>query len=326
MVINPYAGVDWLSCVRIASVSHAHCNKENDLWVYQEYFDKLYAAGIRHMAISNYYPSEPAYPPEEYFTVEEDVIPSPNAEHHHMTNASYLHCNSLGSTFSSGKGRGETPLGVNMTWQWAFMQIVKTLKYKDAGGITINHPTWTGLPLSVVESMLDFTPEVLGIEIFNASSQQSNGTGWAIDMWDLILKTGRRCWGFAVPDHAHKSDPNFQGRNQLLVTEATEHGCLKAYRNGAFYSQIGNTDLTFTNIALNSRTLTVETSGANNIKVITDGTAKLYSGNTCTVTVPTNATYVRIEAASDDDTIYSNPIMFRQYRRRSISNKFILYS
>ena len=316
MIINPYAGVDWTTCVRIAGVSHAHCNDQEETWASQAYFEDLYAAGIRHMAISGYYPSQPTEPLKDYFTVPADVISCPNAEHHNMSNVGGLiHCNSLGSTFSSGKPRGETPIGVNKPWQWTFAQIIRQLVYPDGGGITINHPMWTGLSLGIAEKMLDFAPEVLGIEIFNATSELEN-KGWALDMWDVLLKTGRRCWGFAVPDHAHKGNVHFQGRTCLLASAATDHACLKAYRDGAFYSQIGSTPLAFEHIRLNGRTLDVATTGADSISVIIDGQRKTFTGNTCQVQIPAGATYARVEASSADDAIFSNPVMFRIRHRR----------
>jgi hypothetical protein len=123
------------------------------------------------------------------------------------------------------------------------------LLHPDGGGITLNHPTGKRddyLP------MLDFDPRVLGIEVWN---QLTSGFGSErgfyetgamppdhfYRLWDEILATGRRCWGFFVKDH----NTYGRGRNVLLVPPldgldpaAREAAALRAYRRGAFFGAV----------------------------------------------------------------------------------------
>jgi len=126
------------------------------------------------------------------------------------------------------------------------------LLHPDGGGITLNHPTGKRddyLP------MLDFDPRVLGIEVWNqlTSGFGSNrgfyetAGGAAPDhflrLWDEILATGRRCWGFFVKDH----NTYGRGRNVLLVPpldsldpSAREAAALRAYRKGSFFGAVSS--------------------------------------------------------------------------------------
>lgn len=355
-VTNPYASVNWGNCVNVVSVSHAHCDLNAHFGDNkQPAFNKL-AATAEHLAISNYQPSSPTVPLANYYNnIPENIIASPNAEHINFGSYSRMHINSLGSNYSSGGARRwdddsgtwvrGTPHGVNGTsWKVIFKQILGALKYSTGGGVTINHPVWSELGAQNIMPMLDFDARVLGIEIFNDSCRLDTSvntrvgmnSGWALDLWDEILLTGRRCWGFCVPDHraentAQSPNQNWYGRNILLVPGRTERACLEAYRNGAFYSKLGTSDLAFTDISFENRTLTVFAAGADKIYVIIDGDYYEYASP---INIPESAVYVRIEAikttggttlsgdgfnAQDDrttndtyvDRIFSNPIILK---------------
>ena len=183
--------------------------------------------------------------------------------------------------------------------------------------VCINHPTWSKLPFSQMISMLDYDSErVLGIEIYNDTCEQLSNPpdGWDLENWDAILMTGRRCWGFAVPDHHGYPGYNrpFVGRNILLTAEASEHDCLKAYRNGEFYCQLKNGILGFTKITITEDNLLhIETVNADRIDVIADGSLKAsVNGNSMVFDMSTVNTYCRIEAHNQEqeDSIFSNPI------------------
>jgi hypothetical protein len=119
----------------------------------------------------------------------------------------------------------------------------------DGGGITLNHPAGQ---LADYTDMLDFDPRVLGIEVWN---QLANGFGASraladqpgapqlhfYRLWDDILRTGRRCWGFFVKDHLTFT----RGRNVLLLPpldglsqSEREAAALRAYRRGCFMGSI----------------------------------------------------------------------------------------
>lgn len=335
-MINPYNDVDWSHDEQIISVSHAHTAMDSYYSESQQqlFFQRVANGGVRHFALSNYYPSTTRYPLSDFYqNIPSNAISCPNAEQHNFAEYSAMHINSLGSFFTSGSVRDyvddhwvpRTPIGVNKaTWQTIFPQIFAQLQYADGGGVTINHPAWSNLTDEVVTDMLDFDDRVLGIEIYNHSCELQNQTGWCLDWWDRILATGRKCWGFAVPDHTAEQGRNpWLGRNVLLVSEATEHECLKAYREGRFYSRLDSTSLKFTNISYVDDMFTVATEGANNITIVIDGQSTVHSGNSAIVRVPTGSVYIRAEAQSIDDRIFSNAITLREKgenRNRSVGS------
>ena len=125
------------------------------------------------------------------------------------------------------------------------------LLHPDGGGITLNHPTGK---VGDYTTMLDFDPRVLGIEVWN---QLTSGFGSSrgfydetpgphvhfYQLWDDILRTGRRCWGFFVKDHNTLG----RGRNVLLVAKLNglpaverEATALRAYRKGAFFGSVAS--------------------------------------------------------------------------------------
>jgi hypothetical protein len=376
-IFNPYQGVDWRRCKHIVSVSHLHVGS-------QEQLDKAYARmNIRHLPISNYYPSAPCYPaadarvgqyrPRQDFGVvcqgrfvagpidwnrvitdektgwvnelpeakrkelplqsggkmfqkiPSDLIISPNAEHHSFTNTS-LHANSLGSLYASGTFDVDKSLllaqhgycaGTGLPWETVFARMLDQMLFPDGGGITINHPTWSRLPLEQVCQMLDFDPRVLGIEVFNNTCALGFGDptrGWAYRLWDDVLATGRKCFGFFTPDHALG-----KGQNILLVPEFNERECLRAYRRGAFYGAIEGTGLQFSNITLAGRTLFVALNRRGVIRLASNkGEALRGQGGTeVEFTIPTDkerrpaVSYLRAEAYDEtNERLFSQPILF----------------
>lgn len=317
--INPYKSVNWTTVQEICSISHAHC-------LYQTHFDRLYNGGVRHMAISNYHPSKAWYPLENYFSfpIPSDVVQCPNAEHWKMSyygdrqGTSSIHINGIGSTYQSDND--EAPWGCNFDdMAETFKKILNGLLYEDGGGLTINHPTWTRLnggdQCLTIERMckiLDMDSRVLGIEFYNDSVEHGGEvTGYALSDWDNVLKTGRRAWGFMVPDWYHTNDPDWKGRNILLVSEKTEHECLKAYREGRFFGRLKNTDLSFTGVTVSGHTINVKTNHATRIESVIDGDRTEHTGDEITITVPTTATYARFEGFDSNDRIFTNPIIFK---------------
>lgn len=304
--INPY-NFDFSDVVRVASCSHQHCELQS------EFNNIVHNGGYRHYAISNYYPSAPVYPLSSKFTnVPSDAISCPNAEHHN-TNITGQHINGLGCTLVSGSPEGQFPVGMGgIKWQDAFKKILDTLLYSDGGGITINHPTWSnnhgsGYTTEKIAKLLDYdVNKVLGIEIYNSNS---NPPEYNLELWDSILLTGRRCWGFGASDHVGQSSGPPDGKNVLLVDDATEHKCLQAYRNGNFYVQIHNTELTFDNISFVDGQLDVSSTLAISMNVVIDGISTSYNANHVSIEVPPSSIYVRVEAFSSDDAIYSQPII-----------------
>ncbi len=261
--------------------------------------------------------------------IPEDIIFSPNAEHHAFTNISgNVHICAPGSLYSSGTfdarnnfktfwGGGDFSYGTGLTWQEAFREIFDQLLFDDGGGITINHPTWTNendksnLPQFLIEEMLDFDPRVLGIEIYST-------TDWDLKLWDEILTTGRRCLGFLVPDWGVQVNDFQGGFNILLTDDYTEYNCLKAYRDGVFFgSQFGSRDIIFKKISLKKEQLIIEVNSKSNITFITDKDISKNDGvSHAKFTIPFDVNnvptikYIRVEAENGNERIFSQPIRF----------------
>lgn len=314
-VINPYEGINWEEVIFIPSCSHEHCTTQSD-------FDLIRTIGIKHIALSNYYPSRPYYPISNFFSDTDGIVSSPNAEHHNMTPYGSLHCNGLGSYFSSGNDYGVYPVGMNRaSWQYTFDCILQSLQFEDGGGITINHPSWsrwtsnTGQP-SVEDlcRMLDYDCRVLGIEFYNSTCEYGfeEKVGWDLDTWDEILLTGRRCWGFSAVDHRSRNiSGRMSGMSILLCDQYDEHECLKAYRDGRFFGALYNTSLRFNAIVLKDNNLSVSASDAEYIYFIVNGDYIKSEGDYASITLSDDTIYVRVEAHNNENAIYSNPILFK---------------
>ena len=300
---NPYSGVSFES--QIIGVTHAHC-------VSQAEFERLYGGGIRHFAISNYYPSAPVYPLSELFSdVPDDAISCPNAEFAHFTSSpTSLHLNGVGSTWSAGNEEDTSP---HKGWRESVGNILENLLYSDGGGVTLNHPVWSGLPFKKCIEILDFDNRILGIEIINTNTDNLTES---LALWDAILATGRKCYAFAVPDHYAQTHSIWVGFESIL-SESDNHSCLQAYRNGAFYSRVKNTNLVFTGISVEGSTLTVTTDNANSIQLITNNGTQETQGNSATYTFGRNDVYVRAEALNNDDRIFSNAIILKERKKKN---------
>lgn len=264
-----------------------------------------------------------------------DIAASPNAEHHAFTN-SRAHINAIGSFYASGsmdngrkyqlKEHGYA-LGTELSWQEAFDQMLAQLQFPDGGGITINHPVWSDLSVQQVLEMLDHDERVLGIEIFNDTSERTKGTGYAIDLWDRILATGRRCYGFAVPDH-HGYAPGedqspWKGRNHLWVPTFTEEALLKAYREGRFYCGLTGSGLRFEEVSLTNGVVSVRLNTNATIKIISDQGVAEVTGKNLSYKVPVKnenfaLTYLRVEAEDGTgERLFSQPILFADTKQTS---------
>ena len=166
--------------------------------------------------------------------------------------------------------------------------------------------------------MLDHDPRVLGVEIFNrgGGGKDENGNyqpAFFTDVWDELLRTGRRCWGFAVIDW--QMPTNNWGSNVLLVPEFTEHACLKAYRDGAFYAQIKDIGLRVSDISVTDKEMSISVNRECEIKFFSaKGCIKTVTGTSATCPITEDDIYIRAEAIelSDRDShILTNPVMLK---------------
>ena len=256
----------------------------------------------------------------------EDMLEAPNAEHSsfigpHTRN---VHLCSPGSTFASGmfdahdryqfRKHGYVP-ACGEPWNVAIDRMIAGMVYPDAGGITINHPSWSRLNKDFMLEMLDYDPRVLGIEVYNFSAGRENpnrpwARSWSEEWWDYALSSGRQCFGFSVPDWGY-----VKGVNILVVPERTAHACLKAYREGNFYGAVvGNGALNFTNISFDGKKLYVSTDKPARFEVISkQGVVHRTEGRECAFARPAgDHGYLRLKAYSVDssgETLFSQPFM-----------------
>jgi len=179
--------------------------------------------------------------------------------------------------------------------------------------------------------MLDFDERVLGIEIYNDYSAKRNWSetanykapsesepGFSLNLWDRILSTGRRCWGFCVPDHSVGKDGNWDGRSILLVSECTEYDCLKAYRQGQFYGCLKDNGLTITDFTATDSSISVRTNQTATIKFITEaGLVKAIKGESATYELPRrngapDLVFARIEVDTAlGERLFLQPVMYK---------------
>ena len=256
-----------------------------------------------------------------------DVLEAPNAEHHgfRLDNGKFaanLHMCAPGSAYASGtfdaRNRYKTYsagyyFGSGEKWRIAVDRMIAGLVYKDGGGVTINHPTWTKLDRSLMLQILDHDPRVLGIEVLEAGRNSES-------YWDAALSTGRQCFGFFVPDWSVNKE--IFGVNVLCVEEKSVHACLKAYREGNFYgAAYGLDELAFTGLSFDGKCVRASTDKPARLEVITaKGVVKTVEGRDVVWNVvsdgngtgPRVDVFARIRATAADgcgEVLYSQPFM-----------------
>ena len=300
---NPYPH-NWAEMQEVLSVTHAHCKTTARLGN----LGSLYG----HLAVSNYHQSTPCYPASQFFPTVPDVLESPNAEFAHFPDSTWqTHVNGLGSFLSreTAGSRDETVIET-------ISAIVSSLQYPNCGGATLNHPSWSRLSVSDVCSIVDRSNGVIAIEIYNASATRGNPDDMEqnIAIWDGVLSTGRQLFALCVPDHEvelyYGDNPLPFGYNHVVVRAKTEQEVLLAYRLGMFYSSTDSNDLLFTNLSYVGGVLSVETSKACDIKVVTaSGATTTQNVSSLTYTPTQSDVYVRIEATDGENILFSNAVM-----------------
>lgn len=314
---NPYTGINWGTVKQIKSFTHMH--------VYtQQLFEQAYELGYRHFPISHYQPSSPKYPLDNFFTnVPVDILGCPNSEKVKATNDLGSHYCAIGST-QAGHGHDDV---ITLTWQDLYMDIFNNLQYPTGGGLQINHPT--GVKTSTICTRLDYDNRVLGHEIYNDGETDATNLEY-LKLWNSVLKTGRRCFGFCVIDWMLEGK-KFDGSSVLLVSDFTEQKCLEAYRNGAFYGILQDTGLRFTSLASTDTIVTVGVNRSATISFITDkGIEKTVTGTSATFS-PIGRVYCRVEVQEGSDMrkrMFSQPFMYKNRKdvnlKKAITNVLLL--
>lgn len=341
---NPYANVNLETAIQVKSFSHLHATT-------QARFEKAVALGYKHIPVSHYLPSEPKYPLKDFFSdVPADVIGSPNSEKVRTTDGG--HYNALGS-FMTGYGHDDTERD-RITPAELADAIFAQLQYSDGGGMTINHPVnWKASEneadskaqeISRCCKLLDYDERVLGIEVYNSGLEVTRENyekyykGFYREMipfWDAILKTGRKCFGFWSVDWFGVAED--YGSHILLVPEFTEHECLRAYRNGAFYGILKDTGMRLNNLAMSGKTLSVGVNRDSVIDFYTDrGLVKSVTGTSASCAAIDKDVFLRVEVTEvgdADSRIFSNAVMLRskddvdaELKRKERKKKFLILS
>ena len=264
---------------------------------------------------------------ERLFTdLPEDLLEAPNAEHHWFSDAGiWLHIAAPGCSLASGSfdinGKfgmeqyGNIRLGAPVPWREGFLKLLDSAIVPDGGGIVINHPTWSHLPVDFLNRMLDFDPRVLGMEIYNHNSRD-DFSDFSDTLWDAVLSTGRQCFGFCVQDHP-TVDRKWLGRIILLPEERTAESCLKAMRQGHFYGAIAGNGLRFEYLDFDGHTLKARCNRAADFQLIskTGVIGDIVRGIEFSYTVPDHErsrhVYLRLTAREgrEEEKLFAQPVM-----------------
>lgn len=320
---NPYHHLQWKPysddptslkpyLKEVISASHVHCETQSQ-------FEALQAK-YEHVALSNYYPSAPYYPLDKYFTGVGNTLSSPNSEHAYFSNVpTACHLNALGSYISRATIKPATnnppgDYGWDGTTTEFITEAIECMKMPTGGGITINHPVWSGLTSSQIIDMLDSCKGIIAMEVWNSSCEgESTPTGDSSELWDEVLSTGRQIFGVAVPDHRvqYYNENIGYGYNHILVMNKTEDEILNAYKTGRFYCSKFNDGLTITYLDVDhSGLLSIEVSESSTIKFITaTRNSSISSVTSGTFQTQADDIYVRVEVTRNDNKLWTNAVM-----------------
>jgi hypothetical protein len=156
--------------------------------------------------------------------------------------------------------------------------------------------------------MLDYDPRVMGIEIYNdysakkdwgevvfAEGRAEDELGCSVNLWDRVLSTGRRCWGFCVPDHSAKTS-NWPGRCILLLDEFSDHAAMRAYRNGMFIACHYGTGVCVESLDVSERGISVTLDSKSDIYFISaQGRTEIKGSTSASYAIREGDVYVRVE-------------------------------
>lgn len=270
----------------------------------------------------------------------DDLVQLPNAEHICYSNTSGSHFNVLGSTF------GECSYGGRSTGEWSTesLGMKKTSWYSD-------HPKWDVTDInrqyldpsnqlfpgkvfgtinhnrvySVVKKMLNECPDVFkAIEIVNQGSSERRWKEFQ-DVWDDLLRDGRRIWGTSVVDwqvNGPDGKPRLGACNVLLIEDYEGQTNLKksemgldAYIAGC-YIPAGLADNDIIDFVVTNTSAKLQVTGQpTEMAVVSNRGRTIYeSVNEIEYTYGWKDTYVRFEVWYRDedgnlkDYLFTNPI------------------
>lgn len=159
----------------------------------------------------------------------------------HLSSEDFLVLN--GGEFTAGKtDLGEPfhlvglnlPVGFTPSSKDSPQELVDEMRRAGAE-VILAHPYWSHLSLQDMLSL----EGILGIEIFNYSSEVSIRKGYSIVHWDELLNRGKKLYGFAVDDSHFGIEDGGGGWIEIEAEELKLQSVMEAIRNGAFFSTTG---------------------------------------------------------------------------------------
>lgn len=174
--------------------------------------------------------------------------------------------------------------------------------------VILAHPYWSGLTTA------DMMPVqgIVGVEVFNTSSDRDLGKALAAVQWDDVLARGKRWWGLATDDVHWREDDAGGGWVVVEAGELSQAAILSALREGCFYSSSGPD---IYDLALDDGTVTVRCSPVKTINFVgqtqNGGQRRAEAGATiseATYHLRGKEKYLRVECVdAEGRTAWSNP-------------------
>ncbi|MAG34820.1 MAG: hypothetical protein CL878_01000, partial [Dehalococcoidia bacterium] len=170
-------------------------------------------------------------------------------DHHHRTDLSELsgpeflvlpgiEVNSAKDSMPYGTGFHITGInvatGIERRPDWTGQGLVDAIL--DAGGLPIvAHPYWSGLTHAEIASLQG----LLGLEVYNTTTESAIGKGHASVVWDDLLCRGNHLLGMAVDDSHRPGFDSLRGWVTVRAPELTAGAITAALRGGYFYASNG---------------------------------------------------------------------------------------
>ncbi len=194
-------------------------------------------------------------------------------------------------------------VGVNQEWTTEIIndnpQTLVTTVHDAGGWIKINHPTFTTLTISQIESLIAMGYD--GMEIYNGLTGDIETS-----LWDSCLSAGYLVWGIAVDD---SHDYVTQGNKAWVVINAnslTNQAVISALQSGNMYATQGPS----MSIVTTNLTIRVTTDQPSTIRWIKSGGNVIRSVNNVLFDVYPifgNEGYMRIEIERNGKLAWSQP-------------------
>jgi hypothetical protein len=261
----------------------------------------------------------------------------PNSEKVNIEGYSGLHLCALGSSFGDpGWGLlpgGVTPLEGVVAWRMEhplytlpeMLDNIEANKYYDNTFVTINHPQ------ASVSTLLQVLSKgtIKAVEGWNNGYSIEENQSFR-DKIDALYKMGHRFWITAVVDWAGDwptGRTEDLGCNILLLKPTyismsktdKEKEILAAYTEGRFYAS-GKRTISLSTFMANNRVVSIQLNKiCETVKVITNkSTLTLSNVSQVNSFVDGDTSFVRFEAFSGTDFLFTNPVFYYANKRNSL--------